>query len=256
MRRYCYTPVEELADGPHSAVIGYPRSTAVQRRRRTEELAALGIESVSFTGPTMLGRTAVLGKGYSGVVVLGRSADGRRLAVKIRRTDSQRAHMRDEGALLGAANSAGVGPRVEGVSRNFLIMEYIKGARICDWVCGLGGPGTAARLKTVIRRILTDCYRLDQIGLDHGELNNISKHVIVTGRDRPVLIDFESASTGRRPSNVTSITQAVFISSPIAKGVRRIYRNPPKESIIGGLRRYKGARDGPSFEELLKILKV
>lgn len=236
--------------------MGYPRSTARQRMARASELAGLGIESVLPAGPTMLGRTPVLGKGYSGVVVLGRDARGRRRAVKIRRTDSQRTSMRGERELLAAANAAGVGPRLDGATRNFLVMSYVGGERIGAWVAGLGGRGAATRLKAVARRILTDCHRLDRAGIDHGELSNITKHIIVTKDDRPVLIDFESASTNRRPANVTSVAQAIYISSPIARTVRKLYRCPPRDAVIGRLREYKRTPDTESFKRLLRTLRL
>ena len=69
------------------------------------------------------------------------------------------------------------------------------------------------------------------LNFDHGELSNISKHVIV-GNSKSSLIDFESSSTERRPSNVTSITQAIYIGSGIAKNVQKIYKNPSKNEII------------------------
>ena len=238
--------------------MGYPDATQRQKNARIRELSKLGIKSISFSGPTTLGRTSVLGKGYVGVVVLGRDMRGRRLAVKIRRTDSPRIHMKHEGALLGAANQAGVGPKLHTYSRNFLAMEYVGGQRIGSWLDGLGGAGTAARLRGAIRSIISDCYKLDRAGIDHGELSNVSKHIIISARDRPVLIDFESASVDRRPSNVTSVTQAIFISSPIAKRVQRIYRGsmPPKDQIISSLREYKHAQDRRTFEMLLDALRL
>ena len=110
-------------------------------------------------------------------------------------------------------------------------------------------------MKSTIRSVLEDCYRLDQIGFDHGELSNISKHVIV-GKNKVTLIDFESSSTKRRPSNVTSITQAFFIGSGIAKQTQRIYKNSSKEKIIDALKSYKQKKTRENFEKLLKILKI
>jgi len=251
--------VEDLAgDGPHSEVIGYPKATDGERRARAAELASLGIKTISLTGPTILsGRTPVLGKGYAGVVVLAEDRDGTCRAVKIRRTDSQRKDMRQEAALLGRANSVGAGPKMVDASRNFLIMEYVRGDRIGTWIENLNGRGRTARLKHMIRCVLADCHRLDTSRIDHGELSKITKHIIVTEEERPVLIDFESASVDRRPSNVTSITQAIFISPPVARLVGRIYKKrPTTESVITGLRRYKQRMDGPSFEELLEVLDV
>lgn len=196
----------------------------------------------------------MLGKGYAGVVVLARMGR-RRVALKVRRTDSQRGGMEDEAELLRIANSVGVGPRALAASRNFLAMEYIDGERIGRWLEGLGGRGTAAMVKAAVRGALEGCRRLDEVGLDHGELSNVSKHLIVGGGGAH-LIDFESASTGRRPSNVTSITQAIFIGSGIARGVGRAYGVPPREEIIGALRRYKHEWTRESFEGLLGVLKL
>ena len=70
------------------------------------------------------------------------------------------------------------------------------------------------------------------------------------------MIDFESSSTKRRVSNVTSITQAIFIGSGIAKKVQRIYKIPSKEKIIEVLRIYKQEQSRESFKSLLKILKL
>ena len=61
------------------------------------------------------------------------------------------------------------------VSKNFLVMEYLEGDKFSDWVDLLKGVGSAKKLKSTIKNILEDCYRLDQIGFDHGELSNISK---------------------------------------------------------------------------------
>ena len=148
-----------------------------------------------------------------------------------------------------------VGPRIIDVSKNFLVTEYVEGDKFIDWIQMLKGTGSVKKLKTTIKNILEDCFRLDQIEFDHGELSNISKHVIV-GKNKATLIDFESSSTKRRPSNVTSITQAFFIGSGIAKQIQKIYKNSSKEKIILALKNYKQEKTRENFENLLKILKL
>jgi len=119
----------------------------------------------------------------------------------------------------------------------------------------LKGKGSASRLKSVIKKTLEDCYNLDQIGLDHGELSSISKHVIV-GKSKTTIIDFESASTKRRASNVTSATQGIFIGSGISKATQKIYKLPSKNKLIDALRIYKHKPSRKNFDALLKILRV
>lgn len=249
-----FISTEGLAREPYSGIIGYPHATARQIRLRISEIEGLGISSVSFSGQTSIGKLEVLGKGYVGVVVLAKRGT-KKVALKIRRTDSQRSSMRAEAELLKAVNSVKVGPRFYDASRNCMAMEYLEGQRIGDWVKSVRGRGSAARIKSVIKKVLEDCYRLDRAGVDHGELSSISKHVIV-GKTKQALIDFESSSTKRRVSNVTSATQAIFIGSGISKRVHRIYKTPSKQEIIDSLRLYKREGSRQSFEGLLKVLKL
>lgn len=247
-----FLPTKSLAEAQYSQILGYPNATKNQIRSRISELERLGVDGVSFTGPLQIGKTCVLGKGYTGIVVLAKMGT-RRVALKIRRTDSPRKTMESETALLRAANSVGVGPKLVASSRNFVAMEFLDGRKIHDWVDEEGGRGVA-RVKDVIRKVLRDCFVLDRLGLDHGELSYISKHVIV-GK-KTTLIDFESSSLERRASNVTSACQGLYIGSGLAKSIRRTYKIPPKQKIIGALRRYKEEGTEQRFDEVLEVLKL
>ena len=249
-----FIPIKKLVKEPYSKILGYPKASSRQLQSRITELEKLKIKSILFTGQTTIGSLQILGKGYVGVVVLAKKRNSV-VALKIRRLDSQRNEMQSEAKLLKLVNTVNVGPKLYDVSKNFLVMEYLEGNKISDWIQSLKGNGSSKKLKSIIRIILEDCYRLDEIGFDHGELSSISKHVIV-GKLRTTLIDFESSSVNRRASNVTSITQAIFIGSGIAKKVQRIYKIPTKEKIIDVLRKYKREPTRKSFDDILKILKL
>ena len=251
---HSFISIKKFTEEPHSKILGYPNATNRQIKSRINELEKLKIKSICLVGPTTIGSLAILGKGYVGVVVLVKRGN-KKVALKIRRTDSQRENMKNEAVLLKLVNSVKVGPKIIDVSKNFLIMEYIEGEKFSNWIGMLKGSGSVKKLKSTIKSALEDCYRLDQIGFDHGELSNISKHVIV-GKNKVALIDFESSSTKRRPSNVTSITQAFFIGSGIAKHAQKIYKNSSKEKIIFALKSYKQEKTRDNFEKLLKILKL
>ena len=249
-----FIPIKKFVKEPYSKILGYPKASSHQIQSRISELEKLKIKSISFVGQTTIGSLQILGKGYVGVVVLAKKGTNV-IALKIRRTDSQRNKMQNEAKLLKLVNTVNVGPKLYGVSKNFLVMEYLEGDKIEDWVQNLQGTGSSKKLKSVVRTVLEDCYRLDQMGFDHGELSSISKHVIV-GKSRSTIIDFESSSVNRRVSNVTSVTQAIFIGSGIAKKVQRIYKIPPKQKIIDVLRIYKQEQTRKSFDNIIKILKL
>ena len=249
-----FISIKKFVNEPYSEILGYPKATSRQLKSRITELEKLKIKSISLEGPTTIGKNAILGKGYVGVVVLAKRGN-KQVALKIRRTDSQRDEMKREASLLKLVNTVKVGPKMIDASKNFLVMEYIDGIKISEWINQLKGVGSSKKLKSTIKKILEDCYRLDMLNFDHGELSNISKHVIV-GNSKSSIIDFESSSTERRASNVTSITQAIFIGSGIAKNVQKIYKNPSKNDIIKALKHYKNEKTEESFEGLLKVLKL
>ena len=250
----CFLPLDKLSQEPYSTIIGYPKATKKQIKTRIIELKKLGIRDVSFQGQTKIGSLNILGKGYVGVVVLSRIKN-KLVAVKIRRTDASRINMVKEAKFLKIANKAGVGPLLIAMSKNFIIMEYLDGKKISEWVNELKSKQDIKLLKSIMQKILEDCYSLDVIGLDHGELSTISKHVVI-GKSKTTIIDYESASTQRRVSNVTSATQAICIGSGISKIVRKIYRMPSKNKIIKILRSYKQEQNRQNFEKILEVLKL
>lgn len=262
MRRY-FRRADELRAAPYSGLVAYPgRGGRGAGRRAVEqrlaEMERLGITGVSFEGPTEICGVRLLGRGHTGIVVLAARGRGRpAAALKMRRTDSPRASMVREARLLAAANEAGAGPRLFGHTRNLLAMEHLDGTTIEKWI---GGGVGAAEAKAVARIVLEDCYRLDGRGLDHGELSNIARHVVVVPGRRggggigACIVDFEGASEDRRASNVTSAAQSMFIGSAVARGMARAYAVPPRDEIIGALRAYKRERGADSFERLLGLL--
>ena len=248
-----FVKIRKITESQYSDIWAYPKGTKSQIKSRIKELEDLGVESISFQGKLEIGTINILGKGYVGIVVLGKIGK-KKVAVKIRRNDSPRKNLKREAELLKIINKHKIGPKLVASSKNFLVMEYLEGKKIGDWVGSLKKKGNSPQLKTVIKKILEDCYSLDRIGLDHGELSNLSKHVIV-GR-KITIIDFESSSTDRKVSNVTSATQALCIGSGISKIINRAYSIPKKQKLITVLRKYKREETRESFENLLSILKL
>jgi len=253
MRR-SFHPISIFTSEPYSSLLGYPKCTQKQIKSRIDELKKLGINKVSFVGDTEINSISVLGKGYVGIVVLAKR-NSKNVALKMRRTDSPRVRMQEEANLLQIVNQVKVGPKYFANSKNFIVMEFLDGKKIFDWVGELKVRGSASRLKNILRKVITDCYNLDKIGLDHGELSTLSKHVII-GKNKVSLIDFESSSTNRQVSNVTSATQGIFIGSGIAKKIKKIYKIPSRPTIIKALRAYKKEKTFENFENIINVLKL
>ena len=97
-----FLPIRKLSQKPYSYILGFPKATKKQLQSRINELRKLKINGIAFEGTSLIGTLYVLGKGYVGIVVLGKWKN-KKVAVKIRRTDSQRERMKNEAKLLKIA---------------------------------------------------------------------------------------------------------------------------------------------------------
>lgn len=127
-------------------------------------------------------------------------------------------------------------------------MQFIEGTLLPLWLERRVGK---TQLKTVLRELLEQCWRLDKARLDHGELSHAPKHIIIDPKNRAVIVDFETSSAKRKPSNVTSMSQFLFMSeiSPTIKGELSIKST---ENIVDSLRLYKHDMNRENFLQVLK----
>ena len=247
-----FQPISIFTKDPYKKILAFPKPKDAEIKKRIVELKKLGISHISFTGPLQIEKCNILGKGYVGMVVLAKQKNDT-VALKIRRIDSPRKNMLNEAKLLKIVNQINVGPKFIKNSKNFLIMEYIKGEKIIDWA---KKPETKAKeIRHIVNNVLSECYRLDEIGLDHGELSTIDKHVIVN-KKRSTVIDFESSSIDRKTSNVSGATQAILIGTGLAKIIQKKIKLPTKKKIIKLIRAYKKNPTQDTFENLLVGLKL
>lgn len=238
-------PLNGLVSEPYVSILCYPKPTTAEARKRIIELRTLRISALEFLGDKLVGNVGVLGKGYVGIVVAA-YINHRKVALKIRRVDADRPSMLHEARMLKKANSVHVGPEFVAATSNFLMMQLVQGSHLPEW---LDKTSLLGRMKTVFLEILLQCRRLDVAGLDHGELSKAPKHVLVTDADVPFIVDFETASVKRRPSNVTSMCQYLFL--------RRQALVPfffDEQELLQALQRYKKQRSSRNFEKILRTL--
>lgn len=237
----------------HCRVLCYPRCEQETLEERVKELERLGVQKLEFTGGKSVFGVPVLGKGCVGVVVVAYTVSGK-AALKARRIDADRKGMFHEGEMLRRANSVGVGPELFEVSENFLLMELVEGKHFPEWLETLKDQEEQVSVGLVVKEVLEQCYKLDEAGLDHGELSNASKHIIVDVNGVPCLVDFETASINRRVSNVTTVTQYLLLGSKIADKTKMKLGEVDEKQLIQALRGYKRERTKERFEKILETL--
>jgi putative serine/threonine protein kinase len=234
-------------------IICYPNFSIEDYTARLNEIRSLGINAILVGGKTKIGRMNIVGKGCVGLVVKVEIED-KIYACKIRRTDADRKDMGREVLLHTIANSIGVGPNLFAHTENFIIMEFINGLTIIDWIRQQQNL-SAYKVRDIVVTVLKKCYDLDKIHLDHGELSRLDRHVIISEYDNVNIIDFESSSNLRKISNVTSATQALLLNGVIARRINGLLKIP-KNEIIQILRLYKQKPTRHNFDRLIHIIRM
>ena len=246
--------LDQLVRTPYVQILTYPKISLRAAKSRLKQLGQLGVESLTFEGRAKVGRLGLLGIGTVGVVVRC-TAGGADYALKIRRTDANRPSMAEEYALTSFANRLGIGAPVRGHTKDFLLMKLLDYVEFSDWIRQLKGEGTRMLAREMVHEVLNQCRKLDIMGLDHGQLSNLRKHVVVA-EGRPWIIDFESASRSRKPSNVTSAAQYLLIGGKISPLTRRLLGLKDTGPVLRLLREYKHRLDDFAYAELLEELKL
>ena len=107
-------PVDQLIQEPYASVLCFPKPSETELQNRIQELRSHGVTALEFSGTASVFGVAVpvLGKGFVGIVVIAH-LNGERVAVKIRRTDADRADLLHEANMLSKANSVNVAPKLD-----------------------------------------------------------------------------------------------------------------------------------------------
>jgi len=243
--------LRELKDNPDLLLeLSYPSRDLGYASMILEELEGCGVDGI-YVEVEGGGELVKLGKGYRGVVFRGRMR-GEDVALKVLRTDSTLRDLIEEAENTKLANSVGIGARLRASSKHVIALEYIDGVDLDTWLKGLD-VGEVRSLKMVLASCFRQARALDEIGLDHGELGDARRHIILRRNLSPVIIDFGKASRRRRPSNVTSFFSYVTFGRHSSKILKMLGLSKPP---IDSSRMYKLRMDEESFNKLLSSLNL
>jgi putative serine/threonine protein kinase len=250
--------LSELSKKEHGPVICYPGTNLESFESRLSQLEKIRVTRLILEGESKVGRFGIIGRGCVSTVVKARLKNYKEpVALKIRRVDANRPDMKKDYDLQTFANSFGVGPKALSYSQDLFAMEYVDAVKLGKWFQKLRTRTSKKYTRALIRNAFEQCYRLDVNGLDHGELSNPTKHLLIrkSGSPEMVIIDYESASRERRVANLTSVASFFFLGGWQSEKIRRIldFYKFPRKRFIEVLKKYKSA---PSEENLSQVLSL
>jgi predicted Ser/Thr protein kinase len=245
--------VDELGVPPFVNVLCYPSGAQPEALRRIASLKEMGVESLEFRGRTEIGGLKVLGKGHVGVVV-SCFWRGRWAALKVRRTDADRGSLEAEGEVLREANKSNLGPHLFAASRDFVVMEELTGATLVEWLEASGGIPDHV-FREVLVGICAQARLLDVAGIDHKELTDPRRHVIVQQDGRARVLDFETAAIGEKRRNVNDLIQYLTLSGQYGPVVLSRL-GADRDRVLHALKEYRRSPGDDSYRLVLQSMKL
>jgi putative serine/threonine protein kinase len=231
-------------------IVCFPLSKCDVFEQRLRDLLSKGFIYFLETGWSFQG-LRLIGKGFSGVVVLAKHAQHGLGVLKLRRLDSRRESLRHEALMMKLAYETGLVPRLFIEHDDYIFREFLP-----PWECIAFDEfietsilrGDLPALPPLFKGLLAKLSILDKVKIDHGELNRPGDHILVCG-NRPVLIDWESARKSNNPRNVTSVFSYLMFRSPF-KDVIAGYFKWNQATVVEKLKHYKKTYDFSIIEEL------
>jgi putative serine/threonine protein kinase len=163
--------------------------------------------------------------------------------------------MEEEVRIASLANRMGIGPEIYAHTKDMILMKLLESQEIVDWLKGLRGKGRRGEVRQMLHSLLNQCHTLDVMGIDHGQLSNLRKHAVMA-EGKPWLIDFESAGTGRKPKNVTTAAQYLFVGGGLSPLMRRAIGLRDTETLKRLLGEYKRDLSDYTYSKVLEHLKL
>jgi putative serine/threonine protein kinase len=148
---------------------------------------------------------SLLARGRRGVVCTA-TYNNQTVAIKVNKLSAKTNNMIHlEATNLKRVNELGIGPTYITHSESYLIMEFVEGILIGEFLA-------AARpevQQAVLAAAMKQCEVLDAHNINKFEMTNPYKHIIVKNDGSVVFIDFERARVTHRPKNVSQFKEYV-----------------------------------------------
>lgn len=190
---------------------------------------------------------SILSFGKRGIVLKAK-IDDKFVAIKMVRPESNAINtIFLEAKNLRQVNKLNIGPNFIESTDNFVVMEFIDGVLIKEWI----EKSTRDEILGMFSVLFHQLFQMDKAGINKFEMTNPHKHIIVTEEFMPVMIDFERARNTIKPKNITQFAQ--YLTSlnilPILQS-KGILNNPEKfkEAIINY------SKDKQEFDVVEKML--
>src|SRR3989344_797180 len=183
-------------------------------------------------------------KGKRGFVFIGKYK-GKKIAIKAKNPKSYAIlRIENEIKFLKLLNKKKIGPKLLFSDDNFLAYGFVDGIGFSEFL-SQGSTNKKAAIK-VIKNIMEQLYLMDRSNINKEEMSHPVKHIIITNKNRPVLLDFERCHHVKSPGNITQFCD--FLMSKRIKALLRSKRiKIENKKMINATKEYRKKQGLNSF---------
>jgi HemK-related putative methylase len=209
----------------------------VEKSPVLKELHKKGISNISYYT-----------KGKRGKVFTGLLRN-KKVAIKVKNPQSEAVgKIEHEAMILRKIEKLCIAPKVLVFAKEYLVMEFVEGEFIGDFL----EKASKKEANAVLKKVLEQMWLLDSMNITKEEMHHPHKHIVVA-KSRPILIDFERAHYDEHPSNVTQfcqfLTSSAISSTLIEKNIK-----VDKQEMASLAKQYKKERSRKVFERIHALL--
>ncbi len=160
---------------------------------------------MTFSKPELIIKNPFkLGEGWRGVIYTGEYR-GKKVSLKIAKSLENIEAINKEARILEALKGKKEFPQILERGNGYFVYEFIEGVPFRN-------VKDKKVIKEVLKRLIDIARFLDILGINHGELNNIEKNVLVNIKDINIsvyLLDFDRGNFSKKTHNVSQLIQVL-----------------------------------------------
>ena len=104
----------------------------------------------------------------------------------------------NEAHYLMQLNKEGIGPGFIKYKKGSLYREFVEGVRIEEFL----EQADKKKIIDVLKQVLEQCRKMDLLGVNKTELTNPYKDILITKKNKAVMIDFERCKESRNSQHL------------------------------------------------------
>ncbi|MBR9676774.1 methyltransferase [Candidatus Woesearchaeota archaeon] len=180
-------------------------------------------------------------RGHRGLIYTG-VYKNKKIAAKFHNPISKVDTITNEITQLTMLKKKNIGPKIVFSGKNYFVYWFIEGELIGEFLKN----NNKTTNYQIIKKILEQLRTLDSLGLNKKELTNPYKHILITKKQEPVLIDFERSKKTVKPSNITQFTQYI---------IRMLVHDKKNIDVLRSLaKNYKSKPTAQNYKKLVATL--